>query len=50
MSLNTKSFDPFCSKYEGHTNTNTKHALKSSLECEIGTAVEPFREKNNKVK
>ena len=23
------------------------HALRSSLECEIGTAVEPFREKNN---
>ena len=27
-----------------------KHALRSSLECEIGTAVEPFREKNNNVK
>ena len=26
------------------------HALRSSLECEIGTAVEPFREKNNNVK
>ena len=23
-----------------------KHALRLSLECEIGTAVEPFREKN----
>ena len=27
-----------------------KHALRCSLECEIGTAVEPFREKNNNVK
>ena len=27
-----------------------KHALRSSLECEIGTAVEPFRAKNNNVK
>ena len=27
-----------------------KHALKLSLECEIGTAVEPFHEKNNNVK
>ena len=27
-----------------------KQALKRSLECEIGTAVEPFREKNNNVK
>ena len=27
-----------------------KHALKSSLECEIGNAVEQFREKNNNVK
>ena len=26
------------------------HALRSSLECEIDTAVEPFREKNNNVK
>ena len=26
------------------------HTLRSSLECEIGTAVEPFREKNNNVK
>ena len=26
-----------------------KHALRSSLEYEIGTAVEPFREKNNNV-
>ena len=25
-------------------------ALRSCLECEIGTAVEPFREKNNNVK
>ena len=25
-------------------------ALRSSLECEIGTAVEPCREKNNNVK
>ena len=23
------------------------HALRSSLECEVGTAVEPFREKNS---
>ena len=27
-----------------------KYALRSSLECEIGTAVEPFCEKNNNVK
>ena len=27
-----------------------KHALRSSLEYEIGTAVEPFREMNNNVK
>ena len=27
-----------------------KHALRWSLEREIGTAVEPFREKNNNVK
>ena len=27
-----------------------KHALRSNLECEIGTAVEPLREKNNNVK
>ena len=26
------------------------NALRSNLECEIGTAVEPFREKNNNVK
>ena len=26
-----------------------KRALRSSLECKIGTAVEPFREKNNNV-
>ena len=27
-----------------------KHALRSSLECEIGSAVEPLREKNINVK
>ena len=27
-----------------------KHALRSSLECETGPTVEPFREKNNNVK
>ena len=27
-----------------------KHELRSSLECEIGTAVEPFRENNSNVK
>ena len=27
-----------------------KHALRSNLECEIGTAVEPFHEKDNNVK
>ena len=26
------------------------HALRSSLECKIGTVVELFREKNNNVK
>ena len=26
------------------------HALRLSLECEIDTAMEPFREKNNNVK
>ena len=26
------------------------HALRSSLECEVGPAVEPFRKKNNNVK
>ena len=26
------------------------HTLRSSLECEIGTAMDPFREKNNNVK
>ena len=32
------------------THLFCKHALRSSLECEIGTAVEPFREKNYNVK
>ena len=32
------------------THLFCRHALRSSLECEIGTAVEPFHEKNNNVK
>ena len=27
-----------------------RHALRLCLECEIGTSVEPFHEKNNNVK
>ena len=37
-------------KYCRTTHLFCKHALRSSLEREIGTAVEPFHEKNNNVK
>ena len=50
MTLHSYTKLKYCRTDVLTTHLFCKRALRSSLECEIGTAVEPFHEKNNNVK